>query len=235
VVEEIEEDALGGKLAFAVPENHRPLKGKHVLVTAGPTREPIDPVRYIANRSSGRQGYAIAAAAAALGAKVTLVSGPVNLKTPAGVDRVNVETARDMADAVKKALPCDAAIMVAAVSDWRSKEVKPEKIKKRGSAPPALVLTENPDILATLAADTRRPQLLVGFAAETESLIENAKRKRKSKGVDWIVANDVSKGAMGTDDNTVKIITSKDVEHWDPMPKEEVALKLMEMVADALK
>jgi phosphopantothenoylcysteine decarboxylase/phosphopantothenate--cysteine ligase len=121
------------------------------------------------------------------------------------------------------------------VSDWRTKDYKSEKIKKRGSAPPALVLTENPDILATLAADTRRPQLLVGFAAETENLVDNAKKKRKSKGADWIVANDVSNGAMGTDDNTVKIVSSKEVDHWDPMPKEEVALKLMEMVADALK
>jgi phosphopantothenoylcysteine decarboxylase/phosphopantothenate--cysteine ligase len=231
----VEELGGGDRPSFDIDPGHRPLEGKHVLVTAGPTREAIDPVRYIANRSSGRQGFAIAAAAAALGARVTLVSGPVNLKTPEGVDRVDVESARDMADAVKKALPADAAVMVAAVADWRVKDMAPEKIKKRGSAPPALVLTENPDILAMLAADMRRPQLLVGFAAETENLIENAKKKRKSKGVDWIVANDVSEGVMGVENNTVKIVTAKDVEHWDSMPKEDVALKLMEMVADALK
>ncbi|HSG34361.1 MAG TPA: bifunctional phosphopantothenoylcysteine decarboxylase/phosphopantothenate synthase [Sphingomonadaceae bacterium] len=235
VVEELLEDPLAGQPAFETDPEHRPLHGKHVLVTAGPTYEAIDPVRYIANRSSGRQGFAVAAAAAALGARVTLIAGPVHLKTPLGVDRVDVESASEMADAVKKALPADAAIMIAAVSDWRSKDVASEKIKKRGSAPPALILQENPDILATLAADTRRPALLIGFAAETENLIDNAKKKRKTKGADWIVANDVSKDVMGGSENTVKLITSKDVDHWDPMPKEQVALKLMEKVADALK
>lgn len=235
VVEELPEDALADQVALAVDPDHRPLQGKHVLVTAGPTHEPIDPVRYIANRSSGKQGFAIAAAAAALGARVTLVSGPVHLKTPQGVNRIDVESAREMADAVKKALPADAAVMVAAVSDWRSKDFTAHKIKKRSDAPPALVLTENPDILATLAADTRRPELLIGFAAETDNLIENAKKKRKSKGCDWIVANDVSKGVMGGVENTVKIVGAKDVEHWDPMSKQDVALKLMEKVADALK
>ena len=233
-IEEIEEDILAGQPAFDQNPEHRPLYGKHVLITAGPTREAIDPVRYIANRSSGKQGFAIAAASAALGARVTLVSGPVHLKTPPGVDRVDVESAKEMAEAVKKALPADVAVMVAAVSDWRSKEIKPEKIKKRGSAPPALLLTENPDILATLAADTRRPELLVGFAAETENLIDNAKKKRKSKGADWIVANDVSTDVMGGSENTVKIVTSNEVDHWDPMPKEDVAMKLMERIADAL-
>ena len=224
------------RTAFDIEPRHRPLKGKHVLVTAGPTREPIDPVRYLANRSSGKQGFAIAAAAAALGARVTLIAGPVHLATPAGVDRVDVESAREMADAVKEALPADVAVMVAAVADWRVKDAAPDKLKKRGSAPPALVLTENPDILAMLAADTRRPQLLVGFAAETENLIENAKKKRKAKGVDWIVANDVAgEGAMGADSNTVHLVTARDVEDWEPMPKEDVALKLMEMAADALK
>jgi len=235
LVEELSDDPLDGQPAFDIDPEHRPLYGKHVLVTAGPTYEPIDPVRYIANRSSGKQGFAVAAAAAALGARVTLVAGPVHLKTPLGVDRIDVESAREMAEAVKKALPADAAVLIAAVSDWRSKDFASEKIKKRGNAPPALILTENPDILASLAADTRRPELLVGFAAETENLVENAKKKRKSKGCDWIVANDVSKGAMGGADNTVKIVTSKDVEHWDPMSKEDVALKLMERVADALK
>lgn len=229
------EDSIALQPAFAIAPGHRPLEGKHVLVTAGPTVEAIDPVRYLANRSSGRQGFAIAAAAAALGARVTLVAGPVHLRTPAGVDRIDVESAREMSDAVKEALPADAAVMVAAVADWRVKEEALEKIKKRGSAPPALVLTENPDILAMLAADIRRPQLLVGFAAETENLIDNAKKKRKAKGVDWIVANDVSGGAMGGATNTVNIVSAKDVEQWDSMPKEDIALKLMEMVADALK
>ena len=233
-----EEDLLDGQPAFEIDPQHRPLHGKHVLVTAGPTHEKIDPVRYIANRSSGKQGFAIAAAAAALGARVTLVAGPVILKTPLGVDRIDVESAREMADAVKRALPADVAVMVAAVADWRSKEFTEEKLKKRGNAPPALLLTENPDILATLASGEKRPQLLVGFAAETENLIENAKKKRKAKGADWLVANDVS-GAdgdevMGGDRNTVHIVTAKAVDHWDPMSKEEVALKLMERIADAL-
>jgi phosphopantothenoylcysteine decarboxylase / phosphopantothenate---cysteine ligase len=210
-----------------------------VLVTAGPTYEAIDPVRFIANRSSGKQGYAIAAAAAALGARVTLVSGPVNLKTPIGVDRIDVESAREMADAVKAALPADAAVMVAAVADWRSADVAGEKIKKRGSAPPALRLTENPDILAWLASTPKRPKLVVGFAAETENVLENAKEKRKRKGADWIVANDVAipkgkKGVMGGDNNTVHIVTGEGVESLDKMPKNQVALALMEKLADAL-
>ena len=227
-------DPLEGQPAFELDPEHRPLYGKHVLVTAGPTHESIDPVRYIANRSSGRQGFAIAAAAAALGARVTLVTGPVFLQTPPGVDRVDVESAREMAVAVKKALPVDAAVMVAAVADWRSKDVAPAKIKKRGNAPPALLLTENPDILATLAGSDQRPKLLVGFAAETDDLLENAKKKRKSKGADWIVANDVSDDVMGGDDNTVHIVTSKKVESWDSMPKRDVAMKLVERIADAL-
>ena len=166
---------------FLIDPEHQPLLGKHILVTAGPTHEPIDPVRYIANRSSGKQGYAIAAAAAAAGAQVTLISGPVNLATPRGVERVNVETAREMADAVKKALPADAAIMVAAVADWRTADSYGQKIKKRGSAPPALMLTENPDILASVSAGKNRPKLLIGFAAETEDVLDNAKEKRKRK------------------------------------------------------
>jgi len=219
---------------FDIDPAHRPLEGRHVLVTAGPTYEAIDPVRYIANRSSGRQGFAVAAAAAALGARVTLVSGPVTLRTPPGVDRIDVESAREMADAVRAALPADAAVMVAAVADWRSRDFAEEKIKKRGNAPPALLLTENPDILATVAAGEKRPTLLVGFAAETENLIENAKKKRRAKGADWIVANDVSGGVMGGAENTVHIVTSKAVDHWEAMSKEEVALKLMERIADAL-
>jgi phosphopantothenoylcysteine decarboxylase / phosphopantothenate---cysteine ligase len=232
-------DPLAGQPEFDVAPDHRPLFGKHVLVTAGPTYEAIDPVRFIANRSSGKQGYAIAAAAAALGARVTLVSGPVNLKTPIGVDRIDVESAREMADAVKAALPADAAVMVAAVADWRSADVAGEKIKKRGSAPPALRLTENPDILAWLASTPKRPKLVVGFAAETENVLENAKEKRKRKGADWIVANDVAipkgkKGVMGGDNNTVHIVTGEGVESLDKMPKNQVALALMEKLADAL-
>lgn len=229
-----EEDALAGA-AFEVARGHRPLKGKHVLVTAGPTWEAIDPVRYIANRSSGKQGFTIAAAAAALGAKVTLVSGPVALKTPEGVARVDVESAQQMNDAVKTALPADIAVMVAAVADWRPKEYKPEKMKKRGSAPPALVLTENPDILTNVAAASDRPSLVVGFAAETEDVIENAKKKRKRKAADWIVANDVSGNVMGGDTNRVHIVSDEGVESLEEMPKLEVAMALVQRMADALK
>jgi phosphopantothenoylcysteine decarboxylase/phosphopantothenate--cysteine ligase len=208
------------------------LTGKHVLVTAGPTHEPIDPVRYIANRSSGKQGYAIAGALAALGAKVTLVSGPVALPSPAGVTRVDVETAQQMANAVAHALPADAAVMVAAVGDWRA-DAATQKIKK-GEAPPALQLSENPDILAMLAASPRRPSLLVGFAAETEAVIEHATAKRARKGADWIVANDVSGDVMGGEANTVHIVTADGVESWERLPKAEVARRLAERIADAL-
>lgn len=227
-------DPLEGQPEFDIDPEHRPLYGKHVLVTAGPTWEKIDPVRYIANRSSGKQGFAIAGAAAALGARVTLVSGPVHLATPPGVDRIDVESADEMAKAVKKALPADAAVMVAAVADWRTKQYSDHKIKKRGSAPPALLLAENPDILVNLAADRKRPKLLVGFAAETDNVVSNAKKKRKNKGADWIVANDVSGDVMGGGENKVTIVTEKGEEEWDAMPKGEVALKLMEKVADAL-
>ena len=232
-VETAEEDALGGE-QFAIEEGHRPLDGKHVLITAGPTWEAIDPVRYIANRSSGKQGFTIAAAAAALGAKVTLVSGPVSLKTPEGVDRVDVESAQQMSDAVKKAMPADVAVMVAAVADWRPKDYRDEKMKKRGSAPPALVLTENPDILTNVAAATERPRLVVGFAAETEDVLDNAKRKRKRKAADWIVANDVSGNVMGGDTNRVHIISEDGVDSLEEMPKIEVAMALVERMAEAL-
>ncbi len=227
-------DPLAGQPDFELAPEHRPLFGKHVLVTAGPTHEPIDPVRYIANRSSGRQGYAIAGAAAALGARVTLVSGPVALPTPPGVDRIDVESAREMAAAVKKALPADAAVMVAAVADWRTEEVATSKMKKRQSAPPALRLVENPDILATIASGTKRPALVVGFAAETDDVIEHAKSKRLRKGADWIVANDVSGDVMGGTDNRVHIVTEDGVDSWDNLPKDEVARRLMEKIADAL-
>jgi phosphopantothenoylcysteine decarboxylase/phosphopantothenate--cysteine ligase len=231
-------DPLEGQPDFDVEPEHRPLYGKHVLVTAGPTHEPIDPVRYIANRSSGKQGFAIAAAAAAAGARVTLVAGPVSLVTPPGVDRIDVESADEMAAAVKKALPADAAVMVAAVSDWRTKDVAAEKMKKRGSAPPALLLKENPDILATTAGSRQRPKLLIGFAAETEDVIDNATRKRKNKGADWIVANDVKpvkgKKVMGGDSNTVHLISEGKSEDWEPMSKQAVARRLVEKIGDAL-
>lgn len=231
---EILADPLAGQPEFDIDPEHRPLFGRHVLVTAGPTHEPIDPVRYIANRSSGKQGFAIAAAAAALGARVTLVAGPVELATPPGVDRIDVESAREMADAVKRALPADAAVMVAAVADWRSKDYAPEKMKKRGSAPPALLLTENPDILAQVAAGKQRPKLLVGFAAETENVVDNAITKRKRKAADWIVANDVSGSVMGGDANAVHIVTGDGVEDLPEMPKDKVALELAERIAVAL-
>ncbi len=233
-VEESDFDPLAGQPAFAKDIKHRPLYGKHLLITAGPTHEPIDPVRYLANRSSGKQGYAIAAAAAAAGAQVTLISGPVHLKTPPGVDRINVESAEEMAKEAKKALPVDAAIMVAAVADWKPRDFKGEKIKKRGSAPPALILTENPDILATIAAGAKRPDLLIGFAAETENVVENARKKRKSKGVDWIVANDVSGDVMGGPDNQVHLIREGKVEHWDPMTKQDVATALVTRISEKL-
>jgi len=228
-------DPLEGQPAFDENPEHRPLYGKHVLITAGPTHEPIDPVRYIANRSSGKQGFAIAAAAAAAGARVTLVAGPVHLETPPGVDRIDVESAEEMNKAVKAALPADCAIMVAAVADWRTKDYHGEKIKKRGSAPPALMLTENPDILAMVAASSKRPDLLIGFAAETEKVVENARKKRKSKGVDWIVANDVSGDVMGGANNKVHIVRERDVEKWDQMSKMDVAWKLVESIARQLE
>lgn len=231
---ETADDPLEGQPEFEEDPTHRPLYGKHVLVTAGPTHEPIDPVRYIANRSSGKQGYAIAAAAAAAGARVTLISGPVFLETPPGVDRINVETAVEMADAVRKALPADVAVMVAAVADWRTTEISTSKMKKREMAPPALRLTENPDILANLAAGAKRPRLVIGFAAETDKVIENAKIKRKRKGADWIVANDVSGDVMGGGRNAVHVVTGEGVDSWQELPKEEVARQLVEKIADAL-
>jgi phosphopantothenoylcysteine decarboxylase/phosphopantothenate--cysteine ligase len=226
-------DPLSGQPDFeAAP--HRALHGRHVLVTAGPTHEPIDPVRYIANRSSGKQGFAIAAAAAAAGARVTLVAGPVHLPTPSGVDRIDVETAREMADAVEQALPADVAVMVAAVADWRAATSVTSKIKKDGSTPPPLELAENPDILATLAASARRPRLLIGFAAETHDVLRHAQEKRARKQVDWIIANDVSGDVMGGDVNAVHIVREDDVVSLPEMPKEDVARILVERIADAL-
>jgi len=218
------------------PAAHRPLAGTRVLVTAGPTHEPIDPVRYIANRSSGKQGYALAAALAGLGAEVTLVSGPTALPAPAGVRRLSVETARQMLDAARATLPVDAAVMVAAVADWRPAAAAPRKVKKgEGAAPPPLTLEENPDILATLArSGPDRPRLVVGFAAETNDVISHAVGKRARKGCDWIVANDVSGDVMGGDANAVSLVTADGVETWPSLPKDEVARRLALRIAEAL-
>lgn len=208
------------------------LTGKHIIVTAGPTHEPIDAVRVIANRSSGKQGFAIAAIAAAEGARVTLVAGPVALATPACVQRVDVETAEQMADAVFEALPADAAILVAAVADWRVVP-SPTKLKK-GSGPPQLQFVPTRDILAELGASDRRPCLLVGFAAETEDVVDQAIAKRERKGADWIVANDVSGDVMGGHLNRVHLITREGVEDWPEEPKIDVARRLVERIAGAL-
>ena len=225
---------LGGQPDFA-PSRHRPLFGRRILVTAGPTHEPIDPVRYIANRSSGKQGFAIAAAAAEAGAEVLLIAGPVPLPTPPGVIRVDVETAREMATEVEAGLPVDAAIMVAAVADWRAADTSAQKIKKDGSGEvPPLALAENPDILASVAKSAKRPPLLVGFAAETNDVIAHAQAKLARKGCDLIVANDVSADPMGGETNRVHIVSKAGVDSWDRLPKEAVARKLMEKIADEL-
>ena len=216
----------------------QPLSGKHILITSGPTHETIDPVRYIANRSSGKQGHAIAAAAHAAGARVTLVSGPVTIPDPDGVTTVQVESAAEMLDAVKAALPADVAIMAAAVADWRVAAEGTQKIKKDGSGkPPPLNLVENPDILATIGHhESLRPSLLVGFAAETHDLLANARGKLERKRADWIVANDVSPetGIMGGDRNTVRIVTHDGVEDWPALDKQEVARRLVERIAEKL-
>jgi phosphopantothenoylcysteine decarboxylase/phosphopantothenate--cysteine ligase len=205
-----------------------------VLLTAGPTHEAIDPVRYIANRSSGKQGFAMAQAAAAAGARVTLVAGPVSLPTPPGVTRVDVESAREMAAAVDAALPADIAVMVAAVADWRVADEAGHKLKKDGSgAVPPLQLVENPDILAGLCRSPQRPALVVGFAAETEQVIAHAQAKLARKGADWIVANDVSGDVMGGDANAVHIVTAAGVESLVEMPKAAVAVALVERMARA--
>jgi phosphopantothenoylcysteine decarboxylase/phosphopantothenate--cysteine ligase len=224
--------------ALLAPLRPMPLQGRRVLVTSGPTHEPIDPVRYIANRSSGKQGHAIAAAAAAFGAEVTLVSGPVNVPDPAGVKVVKVESANDMLAAVQSGLPADVAIFAAAVADW-GVEPQQQKIKKeKGGAPPQFALRENPDILSTVAHMTRgRPRLVVGFAAETNDVIANAKAKLARKGCDWIVANDVSHegGVMGGDRNTVHLITAAGVDSWPTQSKQGVAAHLVARIASALE
>ena len=213
------------------------LAGKRVIVTSGPTHEPIDPVRYIANRSSGKQGHSIAAAAAAAGAEVTLVSGPVHVPDPPGVKIIKVASAQDMLAAVMNALPADIAVFAAAVADWRPAKAQLNKIKKGPGGAPKLALTENPDILATVAHNTkRRPHLVIGFAAETDHIIEHAKAKLARKGCDWILANDVSAecGVMGGDRNTVHLVTAQGVESWPPQSKEDVARGLVARIAETL-
>ncbi|HEY0313042.1 MAG TPA: bifunctional phosphopantothenoylcysteine decarboxylase/phosphopantothenate--cysteine ligase CoaBC [Allosphingosinicella sp.] len=221
-------EAIGHRLGGAPGR----LAGKRIVVTAGPTHEPIDPVRVLANRSSGKQGFAIAGALAELGAEVTLVAGPVALPSPHGVRRVDVETAAQMKAAVEAALPADAAVLVAAVADW-SVAAAPAKLKK-ADGPPQLAWSPNPDILAELAASDRRPRMVVGFAAETHDVIEEAQAKRLRKGADWIVANDVSGDVMGGESNEVHLVTAEGVEHWEAAPKAEVARRLAERIADAL-
>lgn len=227
------------QLLTAMP---KPLTGKKIVVTSGPTHEPIDPVRYIANRSSGKQGHAIAAALAKLGADVHLVSGPVSIPDPAGVRVERVETARQMKAAVEAALPADAGVFVAAVADWRTDGESGQKIKKEaGKEPPALQMVENPDILATIGYHARRPRLIVGFAAETQNVVENARRKLARKGADLIVANDVSHdsginptGVMGGDRNVVRIVSADAIDEWPEMGKDEVASRLAELIAARL-
>ncbi|MBK8544671.1 MAG: bifunctional phosphopantothenoylcysteine decarboxylase/phosphopantothenate--cysteine ligase CoaBC [Caulobacteraceae bacterium] len=215
--------------------NDGPLKGKRALVTAGPTIEAIDPVRFLSNRSSGKQGYAIAAALAELGAEVTLVSGPTNLPAPAGVKRVDIESAREMLEASEAALPLDVAVMVAAVADWRPTNEAKGKIKKGAAGVPTIALQENPDILATLSKlGKKRPKLVIGFAAETDDVEENARAKIAKKGCDWIVANDVSGDVMGGAENAVILITKDKAETWPRMAKQAVARKLAGEIAKAL-
>jgi phosphopantothenoylcysteine decarboxylase/phosphopantothenate--cysteine ligase len=215
-------------------ETRAPLAGRRALVTSGPTWEAIDPVRYIANRSSGKQGHAIAAACARLGAAVTLVSGPTAQVDPAGVAVVHIESAAEMLEACRAALPADVAVCAAAVADWRAAQTVTAKIKKDGKPPPALALAENPDILASLSeAGNRRPALVIGFAAETEAVVENARAKLARKGCDWIVANDVAPGTgvMGGDDNTVHLVTAQGVDDWPTMSKTDVAERLAARIA----
>jgi len=213
----------------------KPLAGKTIVMTSGPTHEPIDPVRYIANRSSGKQGHAIAAALTKLGATVHLVSGPVTIPDPQGVDVIHVETAREMQAAVESHLPADAAVMVAAVADWRTANAADQKIKKQpGESAPTLSMIENPDILAGVGHSAKRPGLVVGFAAETQDVLANAGRKLEKKGADWIVANDVSGDVMGGDRNRVRILSRSGIEEWPEMSKEQVAEKLAEKIAAAL-
>ena len=242
VIADAVEAFFAGAPGLGQPGDNKPLAGRHIVVTSGPTYEPIDPVRYIANRSSGKQGHAIARAAAEAGARVTLISGPVAIPDPRGADVVHVETAREMMAATLAALPADAAIFCAAVADWRPARADPDKIKKSAAGAPALALAENPDILVTIARlEHGRPHLVVGFAAETAALLDHARAKLARKGCDWIIANDVSVegGAMGGDVNAVHLLIAKGasdplVESWPRMSKQDVATRLAERISDAL-
>jgi phosphopantothenoylcysteine decarboxylase / phosphopantothenate---cysteine ligase len=227
--------AIVARIGALLDRRPKPLAGLKAIVTSGPTHEPIDPVRYIANRSSGKQGHAIAAALAAAGAHVTLVSGPVTIADPPGVQMVRVETARQMAEAVIAALPADLAVMVAAVADWRSVHTAEDKMKKKdGKGPQSLELTENPDILKAVGHHRQRPRLVIGFAAETRDLEKNARAKLDSKRADWILANDVSAetGVMGGDRNTIRLISHSGSESWPELSKPEVAKRLVENITD---
>jgi phosphopantothenoylcysteine decarboxylase/phosphopantothenate--cysteine ligase len=229
-------EIVAAAIALLSPQD-KPLAGKRAIVTSGPTHEPIDPVRYIANRSSGKQGHAIAAALARLGAEVTLVSGPVTIPDPAGVAVTHVETAEEMLSAVLSGLPADIAVMVAAVADWRVVSSAGQKIKKQPGEPPApLSLAENPDILKTVGHHSNRPGLVIGFAAETQDVEVNGRRKLEAKGADIIVANDVSPatGIMGGDRNRVKLISNSGIEEWPDLSKDEVATRLAALIADRL-
>lgn len=222
--------------AIEAAVNDGPLKGKHILVTSGPTHEPIDPVRYIANRSSGAQGTAIARALLALGARVTFVTGPADVAAPVGVEVVAVQTAAQMLNAVQSLTDLDVGVFAAAVADWRMANASDQKIKKDGNGLPVLEFAENPDILATVCGSDNRPKLVVGFAAETQYVIENATAKRKRKGCDWIIANDVSPatGIMGGAENDVTLISATGAEDWPRMGKDQVAQKLAARIAEAL-
>lgn len=233
-----ETNAIIGKVIDVLDDRPKPLLGKTAIVTSGPTHEPIDPVRYIANRSSGKQGHAIAAALAELGARVKLISGPVNIPDPAGVDVIKVERAEEMLDTALQLLPCDIAVMVAAVADWRVAGASGEKIKKKkGQSVPSFDLVENPDILKTVGHHAKRPALVVGFAAETQNLIDNATTKLKRKGADMIVANDVSPetGVMGGDRNRVRIVDHGGVDVWPDLSKQDVAMRLGKLISQKLE
>ena len=227
-----------GAISSLLQPKDQPLAGRKVVITAGPTREPIDPVRFISNHSSGKQGYAIAAAAVALGAETVIVSGPVSLPIPPGAQVLRVETARDMLVACEDEMPCDIAIFAAAVADWRVDQIADQKMKKRRTGPPVLSLTENPDILKTIAGKTsKRPTIVVGFAAETEQVVANAQAKLKKKGCDLIVANDVAEGTgvFGGDRNTVHLVSRAGVESWPAMSKQDVSTKLMDRLVLMLR
>ncbi|MDA7568400.1 bifunctional phosphopantothenoylcysteine decarboxylase/phosphopantothenate--cysteine ligase CoaBC [Emcibacteraceae bacterium] len=229
------DDIVAEVEAFFLNKIDGPLQGKKITITAGPTYEEIDPVRYIANRSSGKQGYAIATALAHEGADVTLISGPTNIEKPKGVNIIDVKSARDMMAATENTLPADALICVAAVADWHVKNANDQKIKKQGNDLPIIEFAENPDILKTISHHENRPKLVIGFAAETENVLDNAKSKLNKKGCDWILANDVSGTVMGGDQNQIHFITNEALENWPTMDKKSVAEKLAHSIKEFFK